>query len=238
MISVAYDRLYNHLREKIISGEYPGGMKLPSERELCEGYGVSRITIRHALRLLEDQGLIERTPGRGTFVRTNKPRKVPISDMDYVHSVKMSLPNMHRELIDTRKITPPDDIAQNLELLKADSCLLIERLDILDQEPLSYDRGYIPLDFSTSIDDQLLVQVEFLDLWLKKQGLVISYIQSSTEAVRADEVTARRLGMTKGDPVLLTIEIFYTPGGRPAAQFNTHYHGDRFKLVSTAPYKS
>ena len=107
---------------------------------------------------------------------------------------------------------------------------------MLQDEPLSYDVGYIPLEFTASIDDDMLVKLDFLDLWRQREGLVISHLRSSTEAVRADDVTAHRLGMNTGEPVLLTKEILYTASGRPVAQFNTHYRGDRFQLVSTTRY--
>ena len=80
---------------------------MPPERQLCDDYGVSWITIRHALRLLQDQGLIERTAGRGTFVRAGRPRKVSITDMDYVHPVRDEIPSMRRELIGAIQQTPP-----------------------------------------------------------------------------------------------------------------------------------
>ena len=109
MGQVAYDRLYNHLRERILNGKLKPGMKVPPERQLCEDYGVSRITIRHALRLLQDQGFVDRTPGRGTYVRSAKPKKVPITDMDYVRSMKNAVPNMRRVLIGTEELSPPEE---------------------------------------------------------------------------------------------------------------------------------
>jgi DNA-binding GntR family transcriptional regulator len=63
-----YYQLENLLREKIVSGELEPGDKLPTELELIEQYGVSRITVRQALQALADEGLIERKQGRGTVV--------------------------------------------------------------------------------------------------------------------------------------------------------------------------
>ena len=66
-----YKRIYNALLEKISSGEYAPGARLPAEKELCETFGVSRITSKRALELLADQGLVIRRPGKGTFVNAN-----------------------------------------------------------------------------------------------------------------------------------------------------------------------
>jgi DNA-binding LacI/PurR family transcriptional regulator len=63
-----YERIYNDLLDNIVSENLKIGSKIPSERELCEEYGVSRITSKRALELLADQGYISRFPGKGSFV--------------------------------------------------------------------------------------------------------------------------------------------------------------------------
>jgi GntR family transcriptional regulator len=150
MIEVAYHRVYNILRERILDHTMSAGEKIPPERELCDTFGVSRITVRHSLQMLQDQGLVERRPGKGTFVRKAWQKKMPILDMDYEKSLKKEAPNIVRQLLTWEQVLPPPEIMEELGLLKSEKCVLIERLDILDDEPLSYDKGYIPLNISTS----------------------------------------------------------------------------------------
>jgi GntR family transcriptional regulator len=233
MIDVAYHRVYNILREGIMDHTLKAGEKIPPERILCENYGVSRITIRHALRLLQDQGLIERMPGRGTFVRSPKPKKVPILEYDYVKSLANSAPGIERQLITSEEICPPEEISQVFGLLKSQTCLLIERLDFLKEGPLSFDRGYIPLEYTRSITDEILCSVDFLNTWIKNEGLEISHVQAATEAIEADKITADTLALALHSPVLLTSETFYAKNGKPLAVFITSYRGDSFRLVST-----
>ncbi len=232
MVEVAYHRVYNVLRERIIDHSLKAGEKIPPERILCDNFGVSRITVRHALRLLQDQGLVERMPGRGTFVRSSKPKKVPILEFDYVNSLKRSAPGIKRRLITSEEICPPEEISQFFGLLKSQTCLLIERLDILNDEPLSFDRGYIPLEYTRSITDEMLCAVEFFNVWVKNEGLESSHVQSATEAIKADKITSARLSLPLHAPVLLTTETFFSSKGKPLAVFITSYRGDRFKLVS------
>ncbi|NQT59771.1 MAG: GntR family transcriptional regulator [Bacteroidetes bacterium] len=237
MIEIAYHKVYNVLREKILDKSLKAGEKIPPERILCETYGVSRITIRHALQMLQDQGLVDRMPGRGTFVRAPKQKKMPILDMDYEASLTKAAPGIVRKLITSEEILPPEEIMQDLGLLKSEQCLLIERLDILNNEPLSYDKGYIPMNFSSGIDDDIICRVEFLHLWEKRESLSISYVQSSTEAVKANQIDSERLDVPIGFPVLLTTEIFYSGEGNALAVFITVYRGDLFKLISTIEFK-
>ncbi|PKL14214.1 MAG: hypothetical protein CVV52_02765 [Spirochaetae bacterium HGW-Spirochaetae-8] len=236
MIEVAYHRVYNILRERILDHTMSAGEKIPPERELCDTFGVSRITVRHSLQMLQDQGLVERRPGKGTFVRKAWQKKMPILDMDYEKSLKKEAPNIVRQLLTWEQVLPPPEIMEELGLLKSEKCVLIERLDILDDEPLSYDKGYIPLNISTSIDDEIVRKVEFLHLWEQREGLAISYIQSSTEAVKADETDSERLYVEEGSPILLTTDTVYSAAGKALAVFITGYRGDRFKLVSTTHF--
>lgn len=72
-----YEKIYDDLKEQILSGEYSNGALLPTEKELQERYNVSRITAKHAYQLLEEQGYIERIPGKGTILKptTQKSNK-------------------------------------------------------------------------------------------------------------------------------------------------------------------
>jgi GntR family transcriptional regulator len=233
MADVTYRKVYNVLREKIIDKTLPAGEKVPPERVLCDTFGVSRITVRHALQMLQDQGLVERFPGKGTFVRPMREKKMPILDMDYEKYVKNEAPDIERKLLTNEVIAPPEHIMRLLGLLKSEECLLIERLDVINSDPLSYDMGYIPLNFTASIDEDMLCKVEFLRLWEKSEGLTISYVQSATEAIGADAVAAKRLQIPMNTPILLTTDLVYSPEGKPLAVFITAYRGDRYTLVST-----
>lgn len=232
-MEVAYHRVYNILREKILNKAMAAGEKVPPERVLCDTYGVSRITIRHALKMLQDQGLVERLPGKGTFVKAARQKKMPILDMDYEKSLKKEAPGIIRKIIGWEKILPPENIMQGLGLLKSEQCVLIERLDILNNEALSYDKGYIPLSLSSSIDDDIIQRVEFLHLWERREGLSISYVESATEAVEANAIDSERLQVPVGSPILLTTDTVFSSEGKALAVFITVYRGDRFKLVST-----
>src|SRR5215470_4771444 len=70
-----YYQLENLLRERIMSGVFGAGSRLPTENELIRQYGVSRITVRQALSALAEEGLIERRQGKGTFATERKPKR-------------------------------------------------------------------------------------------------------------------------------------------------------------------
>ena len=79
MDNPAYQKIYDHLLNRIISGDYKQGDRLPSESDLCESFSVSRITSKKSLEMLADNGYIKRIPGKGSFVDIikNEHKSVP-----------------------------------------------------------------------------------------------------------------------------------------------------------------
>jgi GntR family transcriptional regulator len=216
----------------IREGRVGAGQRLPPERELCARLGVSRITVRHALRLLKEQGLIDRRPGRGTTVLGGEPAKIRLVPADFARSLRREAPGVRRRLLNWETVEAPPDVAKALGLLRGERCTLAERLDEAGGEPLACDRAWIPADLSGSLDDVILLEVDFLGIWLAREGLVCASCQSSVEAVEADEESVRRLGVRRGAPMLYGVDVIQTRGGRAVARFESIYRGDRFKLIS------
>lgn len=232
MTKRAYNQVFNALKEQIINCFYAPGQKIPPERTLCKKFGVSRITARHALRLLEEQGLVERFRGRGTFVRAVRPKKLPILNCDFTGSVRKEAPNMKRKLLVKEVIIPPLRIANILGLEKTQQCLLAMRLDLLDDKPIAYDRAYILSEFAGSLDDETLTAIDFLELWLEREGINTSSHIENIEAIEADNQAVEYLGVSQGSAMLLATDICYT-NNKAIAVFESVYRGDRIKLVST-----
>ena len=229
----AYNQVFHALKEQILGCSYAPGQKIPAERLLCQQFSVSRITVRHALRLLQEQGLLERFRGRGTFVRSLKPKKIPILNHDFTGSVRSQAPNMKRTLLARMQIVPPTHIADSLKLEPSQPCSLAIRLDSLFDEPLAYDRLYVPLALAASFDEDLLASIDFLELWLEREKIELSNCVETLEAMEADAQSVEYLGVAPGSAILLATDICYDSTGRAIALFESVYRGDRIKLIST-----
>ncbi len=228
----AYRKVHQHLRRQILDGGFGSGDQLPTERELCERFSVSRITVRDALQLLEEQGLIDRQVGRGTFVRHQRPRKLPILNADYTGSMRAEAPGLERLLLEHAIDVPPAHIAAALGLIAGEECLYASRLDVLDGDPLARDQAWIPLQYASRIDDAMLVRIDFLQVWMEAERLPDAIDEESIEAVDADAETARILRVSPGSPVLLTSDLIRDSRDGALALFDTYYRADRFRLVS------
>ena len=229
----AYFRLFDILKEQILSGYYLPGQRIPTERELCGQFGVSRITARHALRLLSEQGMLDRQVGRGSYVRSARPAKLPILQNDFTGSVRREAPSMKRRLLSKQFGIAPPHIAETLGLLKVEKCLIAQRLDLLEDEPLAYDTVHIPLNLAGNISDEMLIRIDFLESWLAAEGIALSHSVESIEAKLADVEAAKRLGVNQSSPVLAVMDTIYITDSRAAGVFESVYRADRFRLIST-----
>jgi DNA-binding FadR family transcriptional regulator len=95
--SKLYIQIYNQIRDAILNGEFSVGDKLPSEKELCQMFNVSRVPVREALSALELSGLVESVHGAGVFVK-----EVNVVSNDWVHEIDP------QEIIRTRQILEPE----------------------------------------------------------------------------------------------------------------------------------
>src|SRR3954452_13327165 len=96
--ATAYQYVADTLRRRILGGQYGPGVRLPAERELCQQFAASRITIRRALLILADELLIQRRQGDGTFVSPAPSRKIPLLSTDFTGSIAAHAPDLDRAL--------------------------------------------------------------------------------------------------------------------------------------------
>ncbi|TVR58799.1 MAG: GntR family transcriptional regulator [Spirochaetaceae bacterium] len=238
MPDTTYQRLYNVLRERIHSGEYLPGQRLLNERELSERFGVSRITTRHALMLLQRDGYVERRPRCGTVVRPLPPRKIPIVDGDFAGAVQTEAKNLDRRLISRYSAQPPDYVRRALGLLKHDVCVIASREESLDSFPIALDNTFIPHEYGRKLSDSMLKSVEFLALWLKAENIVLSHIRQTIEAVLPSEQIGKALGIHATEPIMATTEVVFSTSNVAVMFVETFYRGDRWQLVSQATAES
>jgi DNA-binding GntR family transcriptional regulator len=217
----AYNDLAQSLRDSISTGEWPPGSRLPTELELSEKHSVSRITVRHALQLIEEEGLILRRPKLGTFVSSQPRRLVPVS-IDYTASLQLHAPDAERTLLVCRE-DKAGPIADLLKLSEDAPVLYSERCDRLNGIPFAWDRGIIPLRYAKKTTAVELEDIALVERWSAKENLQISSIQQTVETV-TDPIAAKHLKLPAKHPLLKTTECYYDRSNRPCGVFITCYN--------------
>jgi GntR family transcriptional regulator len=154
-----YKQIADHLRTAIARGRLREGDQLPSEAELMERYGVARMTIRNAIKLLEGEGLVTAEHGRGVYVRSRPPVKRLASDRFARRHRKEGKAAFTVEAeqvggtpkVDHLKVTearPPAEIAERLKLSNDDAVIVRSRRYLLDGRPVETAVSYIPADLA------------------------------------------------------------------------------------------
>src|SRR5215469_8268814 len=136
-----YLRIHSNLRERITSGHWPPGSPLPSQRELAAEFGVSIMTLRQALQLLTDEGLIETRHGSGTFAAAHYAY-----DLGHLRSFASDLiaqgAKITTELLAAEAVSPPADVAARLGA--PGGVLRLRRLRLSEGRPLIVQTSYLP----------------------------------------------------------------------------------------------
>ncbi len=223
--------LYHQLRilllDQIESGELKPGDAIPTERELIERYGVSRITVRQALHSLTVDGLLYRQSGRGTFVRRSRIEQELANLTGFSEEMAARGLTPAARLLSAEMIDPDFAITSHLRLAPGQKAFRMVRQRIANGEPMALDVNYLPPDLGEKLLKDDLSQALYT-LFEEKYGVEMDWGDQSIEAKLADEFTARYLGIKKGMPILYMERVTYTVSGRPIEVAQTSYRADRY----------
>jgi GntR family transcriptional regulator len=238
MTLTAYNRVAATLRDQILAGSWEGNNQLPTERELCERFKTSRITIRRALQILEEEQLVERHQGVGTFVKSNPSRKIPLLTTDYFGSIQTHAPDQSRSLEYLRTAKIDGEAAKLLGVESGRTVLEAVRVDRLGEETIATDKVLVVEEFADRLDMAHFGEMNFLSLWARKQRIELDYCTQLIEATVAIRPVCDYLGVKSGDFVLKETNVVTVTGGVPAGLFVTHYRHDVFRFETTFDLKS
>ncbi|MHB9131323.1 MAG: GntR family transcriptional regulator [Armatimonadota bacterium] len=229
----AYHTVAETLREQILSGSLPPGQKLPSEHALCAEFGVSRITIRRALQILEEELLVQRRQGSGSYVSLEPSRKIPLLTTDFSSSIARHAPELLRRLDCLKWQHPDGETARELHIAATERLRYARRIDALAGTPVAMDDVYLLAHLAEKLTEQDFTAIDFLARWRQRYSLDIRYITQTIEAVPATAEISALLGIAQGDPLLKEVDVMHLHPATPAALFISYYRHDYFRLTST-----
>ena len=196
-----YYQIQDQLKRQIVSGQLPPGTRLPSERELSEQIGVSRMTIRRATRALVSAGLCRREAGTGLFVAE---RKIVINLHElkgFSAFVRRLGRTPHTRIVEHRTIAAGTEVACQFDLPEGAPVLKLTRVRSMDHERVAMETAYLSLSRFPHLDSFDLTG-SLYDILQERYGLQIERGRTTFSVGLADEAVADRLGIAIGQPVL------------------------------------
>lgn len=246
-----YQSIASDIQRSIEAGALKPNAKLPTVVELCEAYGVSKITIKRAIDLLTDRGLISSRRGSGTYVKNTtelleQTGLEPIDAMDDSGVDSFAFSQSDRAAGFTEKhaslgkkvssviydfsiVNPPEDVARHLNIHPEDFTYHHCRVRCLDDEPMVIEYTYMPLDLIPGLKrSQLYLSV--YDYIQNALGLKISSFHRIFRAVPASAEEAKRLQTAPGIPMLEIAQVGFLDDGTPFEYSVSRYEGTRGEI--------
>ncbi len=222
------------LLERISSGEWPAGERLPAEPELALALGVSRATLREALRALAEEGYIQRKPGAGTRVASRGILPASLDNnvgvADIIRAMGM-LPGTSS--LEYHIAAAPDDVAVDLALGDRRRVAVIERVRTADGNPVVFSTHYYPPDANWD-DGKLLAGFDGESLYTlleDRAGIQIRYSTATIRPARADSALAARLATSEGALLMHFRQIDFDVRGRAVILSSEYYRSDAFEFT-------
>ncbi len=195
-------KLYGILRKHITEGVYLEGDLLPSENELCKLYGMTRPTVRQALSNLANDGYISKHQGKGSIVHLI-PREIGILSVSGTTSA-VGERNLKTRIIVKPVIRkwPEEFMFPLSELEKESGHVYMERLRLLDDDPVFYDISYLPNINLPRITSRRFENRSLFQILRDHYNITITGGEQRIKAIQASGKTLRLLKLDRGTAVL------------------------------------
>lgn len=233
-----YEEIAKDLKTRIESGDLQPGDRLPTVIQLCSFYRASKVTVRHALEMLSDDGLVSSRRGSGTYVRKREGLTGDsVLSSGWVgrepgFTAENAGKDVSSDVYAFEVLTPPEDIARYLDVTSDDFTYYTERVRRLSGVPISIEYTYTPIDLIPGLKRHHLEGSVYTYI-RKDLGLRIADSARTIRAVLPTPEEVERLEIREGDPLLEVEMLNYLDNGRPFEYSLAHNVGSRYELRET-----
>lgn len=230
-----YIKIADAIMEKIKTGEWKPGQMIPSEKEFCEQYRVSRPTVRAALSSLVNQGYLVRIKGKGSFV--SKPKSVEDTTVFLESfSQEMAAKGMvvQTEVLEHRLMEADEEVAEKLRIQPGDEVIKLVRLryvkDSFDEGPIVYNVSYFPGKFAFLMKCDF--EQESLTSALKRNHVGDRHLEKHIDATLLEGKIARILGVPEKSLGILISAVCRDSSRKHVIEYTlSYYPSDRNEFI-------
>ncbi|MFP4322843.1 MAG: GntR family transcriptional regulator [Anaerolineales bacterium] len=224
-----YEQIRDYLLGKIEAGEFLPHTQIPSERLLSEQFGVSRMTVKHAITELVSHGWLYTRVGKGTFVN-DTPITQQLNTLTGFSEdmAKLGKPTASRVL--RAQMTKADKrLADKLKLSLGQPVAELKRLRLANQQPVAIETSYLNAQFCpTLLEEHDFTNKSLYSVLREDYDLVLSYAEQNINARMANAHEGELLDADEGFPLLHITRVTFLKDDTPIEYVESVYRGDRY----------
>ncbi|HBX67804.1 MAG: hypothetical protein CL670_05240 [Balneola sp.] len=218
-----HEKVKQHLQNEIIDGDYEPGDQLPSEKRLCDYFDVSRVTIRHALKTLENEGLIFKKQGVGAFVREQNLKNNLVQLTDFSEDMKRAGLKSSSKLISLKKVGPIKEVNEILNIRPDMELIQVDRIRLGNGKPVAFDITWLPPGYGQLLFDEDLTTQTIYDVLEEKYEIMIQGGSYRITATNAGDYVSKYLEV-KPESAVLEIDRCSRTTGNKKVYFQKRYY--------------
>lgn len=212
----AYAQLARIIKRRISNGSYGPGARLPSEAAIAGNFGISAMTARQAIGLLEQEGLVDRVQGRGTFIKRLKFTASHF-ELSSLNAILREKEKLEVRILKTVVEDAREDLRKVLQLPEENSVILVERLILHEKHPLIFHAGYARADPESPFIETMLETDVLTGLLLEESLPGFKKAQLKLLPTSLDGREAKYLQLTEGQNVFKLEHLYFDSSDRPSA---------------------
>ncbi len=223
-------QLRDLLRGQILSQQLAAHAQLPSERELCECHGVSRITVRQALAELLREGLIYTTVGKGTYVAPRRLKDELVPQSSFTEDMLRRGMTPSSRVLAASILRADDDVAARLRVPPGAEVVRLERLRLADGLPIAIQLSWLPHYLCPDILRFDLAARSLFSVLRNEYQLRLAHVETEIEAALAQPEECRQLGMQPPAAVLISQQVTFLDNDLAIEFTRSVFRGDWYTL--------
>ncbi|GGI54778.1 GntR family transcriptional regulator [Oxalicibacterium solurbis] len=224
-----YIQIREALRAKILDGTYAAHERLPSEREMIDAFGVSRITVRQAMNDLQKEGLLFKVHGKGTFVAAPSVSQELMHLQGFGEAMRQQGHETHSDVFGLSTVKAGSLICSKLGIADGSDVTEIRRVRYLNRDPVSIDYSWVRHEVGTKLNEKNLREKDLFSLLENALRQPLHSADLEIEATSASADVAERLRVANGSPILCIERLTYASENNPLVFEYLYYPAERFR---------
>ncbi|WP_100010238.1 GntR family transcriptional regulator [Lentibacillus sediminis] len=228
-----YKQIANNIKEDIADAKLTSGDAIPSETNLAKTYGVSRVTIREAIKQLVEEDILYRVQGSGTYISHEKIEHNILKLQGFTEEMSELDNNPSNEILEFQLMPADQEVRDHLKIGEGEKVYYVKRLRLADYEPLIVEESYLPVDLFPDLSIEVMKHSKYD--YISGKGYKIDRRFGELIPKMPSAEMIQHLQITESDP-LLYMQAFSTFKDGTVFEYSKiyfHPHKYSFKVVSS-----